>query len=464
MIGEFKELEKQEIYFSSPDELNDPIEGFKNMFWSGDQIVWKNFIKHYLLCLEGLCEAFFIGGEDFHIPVFRTPNDFPTQERKNLYQEVCEQFFKNVLAVKWPQTFASRKGMIKQNELSFYFKSMHAHAINTILAVYDNHGLIPQNLVDHLPPQFSVNDVIDAGVVWANDKEAQRPDLEDATERFYAVIRHQLSQNEMIAFYNAPLRDTVSQKNRRFLFTTFPEEYMKCLERLVHNEWYAACFTGNFNNSSMWGHYGDQHKGVCLIFKTHKINDEPHLKLYRINGTGGSKGDMRPHYGYSDTRFYKIGYEKKYPETDFFRSLGTIPTPALNQCWFFDEKGKKSSYADAVYGDEETWRKNYWNTFLKAITTKLEDWSYENEYRLVLTPMTIDFSDKQNRKLKYQFNDLEGIIFGIKTPEDTIIDIIRIIKEKCHLESRTDFKFYQAFYSKETGRIDTAKMNFIFNS
>ena len=34
------ELEKQEIYFAKPEQLNDPMEGFRDIFWKGgDQVV-----------------------------------------------------------------------------------------------------------------------------------------------------------------------------------------------------------------------------------------------------------------------------------------------------------------------------------------------------------------------------------------------------------------------------------------
>lgn len=32
---QYGELEKQEIYFASPSELNDPMEGFRDLFWRG---------------------------------------------------------------------------------------------------------------------------------------------------------------------------------------------------------------------------------------------------------------------------------------------------------------------------------------------------------------------------------------------------------------------------------------------
>lgn len=50
LLGGHHELENQEIYFASLPELNDPLEGFKDLFWRGDAIVWKNLFRHYLLC------------------------------------------------------------------------------------------------------------------------------------------------------------------------------------------------------------------------------------------------------------------------------------------------------------------------------------------------------------------------------------------------------------------------------
>lgn len=45
------ELEKLEIYFAPPEQLNDPLEGYKEIYWAGDEIVWANFFRHYLLIL-----------------------------------------------------------------------------------------------------------------------------------------------------------------------------------------------------------------------------------------------------------------------------------------------------------------------------------------------------------------------------------------------------------------------------
>ncbi|HXQ66925.1 MAG TPA: DUF2971 domain-containing protein, partial [Alphaproteobacteria bacterium] len=82
VLEKFNELERQEIYFSTPGELNDPMEGFKDLFWSGDRIVWENFLKHYILCLQEMAIHVFVAGSDFdnHVLdkiVFYVPDSLP---------------------------------------------------------------------------------------------------------------------------------------------------------------------------------------------------------------------------------------------------------------------------------------------------------------------------------------------------------------------------------------------------
>jgi hypothetical protein len=92
---------------------------------------------------------------------------------------------------------------------------------------------------------------------------------------------------------------------------------------------------------------------------------------------------------------------------------------------------------------------------------KLKDWSYEREYRLMLSGLVLDFSDKKSRTVTYNFDDLDGIIFGIKTPNQKKLEIFKIVEEKCRAAKRSDFKFYQAFYSRKTGAIEHAEMSFL---
>ena len=63
-LFEYKELENQTIYFASPEELNDPMEGFRDVIWSGDKIAWKNLFRHYFMCLEHVSGLLLIAGEE----------------------------------------------------------------------------------------------------------------------------------------------------------------------------------------------------------------------------------------------------------------------------------------------------------------------------------------------------------------------------------------------------------------
>ncbi len=67
----------------------------------------------------------------------------------------------------------------------------------------------------------------------------------------------------------------------------------------------------------------------------------------------------------------------------------------------------------------------------------------------------------EDRKLKYNFNDLEGIIFGIRTSLDDKLKISKIIEKKCKELGRTDFKFYQAYFSRQRGKIEYSEMSLL---
>jgi hypothetical protein len=75
--------------------------------------------------------------------------------------------------------------------------------------------------------------------------------------------------------------------------------------------------------------------------------------------------------------------------------------------------------------------------------------------------MLHDFSDPKSRITTYEFKQLEGIIFGIKTPIEKKIEICKIIEEKCRAANRTDFKFYQAYYAQEKGSIEHREMTLL---
>lgn len=128
--------------------------------------------------------------------------------------------------------------------------------------------------------------------------------------------------------------------------------------------------------------------------------------------------------------------------------------------WYTDAEGNVSECAAHIPRDSEidndgtiAWRKSYWDSFYRDITTKTKDWKYEQEYRLILEDGLRQFDEQKDRTLKYDFNSLKGIIFGINTSDEDKVRIIEIIQRKRKEHDRADFKFYQAYYAPEEGNI-----------
>ena len=157
---------------------------------------------------------------------------------------------------------------------------------------------------------------------------------------------------------------------------------------------------------------------------------------------------------------YRIGYQEVLKELDFFHSIGVLPTGRLVSRWYTDHAGNRSVCSDHIgSGDEDSWRKAYWENFYRDIATKTQYWAYEKEIRLVLSSSFSDLTEKTSRKLTYRFRSLRGVIFGINMTDKEKMEIIDIVFEKCHNENRDDFEFHQAYYSHETNAIERHKLN-----
>lgn len=115
LLGDFKELERETIYFAPPEKLNDPVEGLKNIFWSGDEIVWKNLLRHYLICLDHACTTLEVGGEtevisSDDIAVLLVEDALP-EKRKERIQQISKKFFQSSTVSDYPLFLASRSAL-----------------------------------------------------------------------------------------------------------------------------------------------------------------------------------------------------------------------------------------------------------------------------------------------------------------------------------------------------------------
>lgn len=464
LLDGHKELENQEIYFAPSVDLNDPMEGFLDVFWQGDSIVWENLLKHFLMCFEQIFVLNIIAGETREInkkeiPVFKNRSTYLSNEAKEIYSKLESNFFSHSYINSLLENLNKRSSPVRRDELITYLKLVHIYAIQSIKEVYKEYGLVNMNaneeLFNELEKYIKENDQI-LDTLEGVEKEYSK-NSEILTVFFSVATKVSNQLNLLTAFNNI---DLPGNSNKFFLFYEFSESYVSRIEEMVYPDWYTACFMTCCSNSSVWGHYGEQHKGVCLKFKTQTFGEEIQFKVERINGYGesGPTKGMMPH------TFYKVNYENKHVEIDFFKSLGRLQVFILKNHWYTDGAGKMSKCAEPITNDSElndNWHSNYWKRFYKGVTTKMEDWSYENEYRLILTNMLNNFCSVDSRKLKYDFSSLDGIIFGIKTTTENKLKIIKIIEEKCKKYNRSDFKFYQAYYCNRNGKIEYELLDLI---
>ena len=83
LLGERKELERHQIYLAKSGELNDPMEGYKDVVWRGDAVLWENLLRHYVLALLHVNVQCLLMGNDVpfeepRIPAALTQDDLPT--------------------------------------------------------------------------------------------------------------------------------------------------------------------------------------------------------------------------------------------------------------------------------------------------------------------------------------------------------------------------------------------------
>jgi hypothetical protein len=459
LLDGHQELEAQQIYFCPPDQLNDPLEGFKDIFWRGDHVVWRNLLRHYLLNLMQATSISMILGQEFTPDicatlVHQTEDDLPQAPIRNIYATACREFFEHPASEHLITALSSQARAVRRDELIFYLRLIHPLAISRVLAALEQRGLVRTQSMTTLENMIKGMSQELEEVLRVHAQAAEMSDV------LFSANENILSQLTLIHEFNNP----VAEDRQSWLFITrdFPSHYVTALERLLYPDWHVACFVANPANASMWGAYADSHRGVCLKFKTRADRQEvPALDLYRAKSWSGGKDGVVAKYAYVPHYFEEVRYTAEFPEVDFFESLGTLPRYKLDGFWFAGQNGERSTTALRMLREEETWRQEYWRKFVASFSTKSPEWGHEKEHRLILYSSLERFDDLKSRKLKYRFADLAGIIFGIKTTTEDKLRIMGIIERKCVAEDRQGFEFYQAHYSNLTKRIELAPLTLL---
>jgi hypothetical protein len=362
-----EELSRQEIYFTPPEELDDPMEGYKDVFWLGDRIVWRNLLRHYLLCLLHMaCRTLLVptglDRPDLKTIVFSAPEELPQVPIRSIYKRMCEAFLADSSVAAFVEAMTARSTPLRRDELTNRLRVFHTFALSLMAAELKKEG------ADQIFRDLSVLDELAAkNKELAARTAAFEPPNADIADELYAVFELKIAQMELIhGCINAiPPEAKVLNPFTR----DFPADYVRALDELIHPPFFVACFVENPNDASLWATYGDKHRGVCLKFKT--VADtagRPALNLNTIRAYQGLA--MEPVYSFAPHAFYKVSYTDGYPEIDFFNSIGRLPIPKLNAVWYNGDNYERSSCRMARYNFTDAWRQKYWDDFLSGACCK----------------------------------------------------------------------------------------------
>ena len=438
------------------------MEGFQDVFWSGDFILWKNLIRHYALCLSQSVAVTQIMSSEFTADSLSrilqwSASNLPTPILKEEHQLVCARIFAEKGVEDCIKLLANVRPEVHREELAFYLSSLHAIILYHITERLRERGLIkrlagapfPQNLVSTTTKNITA-------LLLAIQKH--ETSAKDVVSVMFDTGGRAAQQMALLALFD---RQDEFDPGWRFLAFEFTDFYCKNIPATLYPDWYAACFVGNARHAAMWAHYGDRHEGVCLKFRAQIGADNRALMtLTGPNGWSGNADGIKMSIGQRPFHLEKVKYTKSFPQIDFFRSLGRLPIPVLNKDWYSDN-GELSNVARHVFSDESNWRKTYWDNLQAVTTSKFDDWQHEDEYRMVLNGVLEKEIDEENRTYKYDFADLDGIIFGMNASMDNKLKIMKVIEQKCANAGCKEFEFLQAVYSSGTNKFDVVRLHLL---
>ncbi|WOD12970.1 DUF2971 domain-containing protein [Pseudomonas sp. NyZ704] len=437
------ELEDCYIYFSPPEKLNDPLEGHREVIFKGDSVVWENFFQHYMDCLLIRNTQYFI--DEFDVLDFPLYPNYEVQAvPPENYKEITglvSRFFDSPNVKRHIAVLAFKEREINQSELMLHLRSIQPFAMHIISEVLVSYDLVEKGYGINGAPH---EELLTVSTSLLEYFEGLGDELLEA--EFDSSALALLRSDDLIKGY---ARFKIGEsKNWTRLCMDFPEEFLVSRIRLTTSEWFVSCFMENCENSAIWGTYGNNHKGVCLKFKVDNDNGQPGISLMKPGLNQGIKW-------WTQTKFHfsKVSYTEKSPDLDFFCSLGGYDAQEIIDKWYTDRNGNVSSRKRDVFDNYSQWHANYHKDNFKSLTVKTRHWSNEQEYRLILKSQFNSRIEEDNRKLRYTFDDLDGIIFGIKTADSDKYKLIEMVERMCQTRKREDFTFYQSFYDSSTDAI-----------
>lgn len=155
----------------------------------------------------------------------------------------------------------------------------------------------------------------------------------------------------------------------------------------------------NYDSTTMWGHYADSHRGICIGYKTREMFADDHLHEYTIPVE------------------YKSASDISFNVFELYEELNVSMS--------------RQSTESAIFN--------------RLLSTKVSDWEYEDEWRIVKKGMG---------GISIEPHAIESICFGVNCSDDdkaTIRDLIR--------RTQSTVTYYQMIKSTYTPTLERVLMD-----
>lgn len=441
-----KELDNCTFHFATRAELNDPMEGYLRVFWQGDKAAWEGMFRNYICSLNQAMDLYLLQGDEnllHHRSLIGDLHQFDHIPLGEIFQKIGDRFLEDEDIQKIVSFYGNPELGVYEKELCFILRIVHGKAMRICIQENRERRLIPEKEADNLIKFFADEKGVSAFLSRLNSDQPGSADwsemlkqaegiLEDAAELRYIScgledesFLYGIRRDENGKPQEEDLKSSGrGRRNWLAVAFDFPQIYVEQLREMIYPESYVACFSGKNDDSAMWGNYADNHRGVCLVYET---DDDDSIK---VKGEQSVSLKVKP-----------VQYGGGEIERNFFESFGRLNRRQI-KTWLTGTEGLSSCYE--AFNDENEWRGRYWSAYEAKTYRKFKAWEHENEYRITVDNTFGEYERPEDRNLKYNPQNLKGIIFGIKTAE---YDKLRIMKSLlAHADEYGDFKFYQAEY------------------
>lgn len=332
-IERLGELEEQIIFFPETHQLNDPMEGYRDLVWKGDEVLWTNFIRNFMI---------------FYVIMLSEIKSNKSIEDID-FKEVKYKFFmkfRNINSVKNKKTgeyyTIDQINNIKEEDiidLEFIPRIDLVNAQFLPLLEIDNFKKLIQILMKNEIKNHKIEFLL--GIILLNIHNfLLNKDSESFNDESLTDIERIINTNEYSPLKKEERFYSINKSNIEIdIYFKTINFYLKVIDESMFDNWYVTCFMTKSDNPIVWSHYAENHQAVCFVFKATEESNQFYLNLQN-----NEEKDFK-------LELNKVDYdENKRNKLNPFENFGMLMSEDLYNQWLVFNKNV-SDIKEKIYND-----------------------------------------------------------------------------------------------------------------